>query len=117
MALGRTRDNRIDAEKLKLMEKSGFLINASRGSAIVEDDLYMALMALKVGQIAGFCIDVFIQEPPDFNQPIFKLQNNIFTPHNAALTNSVLHRMFTMVAHGVIAFLRGNKPEHIAFYK
>ncbi|MEM2648890.1 MAG: D-glycerate dehydrogenase, partial [Candidatus Bathyarchaeia archaeon] len=49
----------INSEKLKLVKKTAYIINTSRGQVINEKDLYEAL---KEGRIAGAALDVFEQE-------------------------------------------------------
>jgi D-3-phosphoglycerate dehydrogenase len=50
----------ISAKELKQMKKGSYLINASRGSVVVIDDL---AAALKEEHVAGAAVDVFPQEP------------------------------------------------------
>ena len=64
------------------MKESAFLINCARGTLINEEDL---VEALKSKTIAGAGLDVFKEEPPAKNNPLFP-GNVIVTPHCAALT-------------------------------
>lgn len=72
----------IAADELKKMKPGAHLINASRGSVVVIDDL---ADVLKSGHLAGAAIDVFPVEPrgndDEFVSPLRGLQNVILTPH------------------------------------
>jgi len=59
------------------------LINCARGGIINETALYNAL---KNSQIKGAALDVFEQEPPPKDHPLFSLPNIIVTPHLGAST-------------------------------
>jgi D-3-phosphoglycerate dehydrogenase len=102
--------NLIGLDLLSLMKPTAFIINTSRGGIINEDDL---CAVLKEKRIAGAAVDVFSQEPPPVNHPLFQLNNVIVTPHMAAMTDGALERMARDVAAGVVSVLRGEKPEFL----
>ncbi|NMA90335.1 MAG: D-2-hydroxyacid dehydrogenase [Amphibacillus sp.] len=68
----------IDIDKLKLMKSTAFVINTSRGAIIKETDL---IEALKNKVIAGAGLDVQDPEPPRLDNPLFKMDHVILTPH------------------------------------
>ena len=70
----------IDADALRAMKPTAFLINVTRGSIINEDAL---LHALRDGEIAGAGLDVFDQEPLPVDSPLWDLENLIITTHLA----------------------------------
>lgn len=74
--------NLISKRELSRMKKGSFLINASRGTVVVIEDL---VAALKSGHIAGCAVDVFPSEPSSnkekFESPLQNLSNVILTPH------------------------------------
>ena len=96
----------IDFDKIKLMKDTSYLINASRGGVVVENDLYRAL---DEGVIAGAAVDVFESEPPPENHLFFKLNNIILTPHNAALTQNAMIRAASTVAQELVAHYQGDE--------
>lgn len=74
---GESTKHMITYEKLKLMKRTAFIINTSRGNVIKEDDL---VRALKEGIIAGAALDVFEVEPPT-NKELLSLESVVLTPH------------------------------------
>jgi glyoxylate reductase/D-3-phosphoglycerate dehydrogenase len=73
----------IGAEELALMKPSAILVNTARGPVIDEEALYAALTT-EVISAAG--LDVFDQEPPQEDNPLFGLDNVILTAHLAGPT-------------------------------
>jgi len=73
----------VGAEELALMKPSAILVNTARGPVVDEKALYEALAANK---IAGAGLDVFDQEPPPADNPLFGLDNVILTAHLAGPT-------------------------------
>ena len=74
--------NMMGKREFSRMKKGSFLINASRGTVVVIDDL---VAALKSGHVAGCAVDVFPSEPASnkekFLSPLQNLSNVILTPH------------------------------------
>jgi phosphoglycerate dehydrogenase-like enzyme len=75
--------NLIDHNAFSFMKNGAFLINLSRGGLVDRDALENALASRK---IAGAGLDVFWEEPPDPNDPIFNY-NIMATPHIAGSTD------------------------------
>lgn len=78
--------NLFNAERIRRMKKSAFLINVSRGGVVNEQDLYQALAD---NVIAGAAADVFEQEPLT-SHPLFSLANFIPTSHIAGYTDGAI---------------------------
>jgi glyoxylate reductase len=100
----------INAEKLKLMKKTAYLINNSRGPVVDEKALYEAL---KKGQIAGAGLDVFEQEPASLDNPLLKLDNVVVAPHISSASLETRLKMSEMVADNLVAFFQGKKPANL----
>lgn len=100
----------ISEEKLKLMKKTACLVNNSRGPVIDEKALYEAL---KNEQIAGAGLDVFEQEPTPVDNPLFKLDNVVMTPHISSGSYETRSRMAEMVAENLISFFKGETPPNL----
>ncbi len=73
----------IGADELSLMKPSAILVNTARGPVVDEPALIAALTG---GTIAGAGLDVFDQEPPQQDNPLFGLDNVILTAHLAGPT-------------------------------
>ena len=94
----------INAESLKRMKSSAFLINTSRGPVLVEQDL---ACALNKGIIAGAGIDVLSIEPPVKDNPLFKAKNCLITPHIAWATKEARERLMDIAVNNLAAYLSG----------
>ncbi|NLU07974.1 phosphoglycerate dehydrogenase [uncultured Clostridium sp.] len=98
--------NLIDLNKLKLMKRTAYLVNASRGGIVVEDDLYSVL---KEKVISGAAMDVFSKEPMKTN-PLFELPNFIASPHIAGYTAGAINALGMTCAKNIVNVLI-NKTE------
>jgi phosphoglycerate dehydrogenase-like enzyme len=70
----------INAETLRLMKPTAFLLNISRGGVVDEPAL---IAALQEGQIAGAGLDVFETEPLPADSPLWQMENVVITPHSS----------------------------------
>ena len=61
------------AAQFRLMKPTAYLINTCRGPVVDEPALHEALTN---GTIAGAGLDVFDQEPPPANNPLFNLDKS-----------------------------------------
>jgi glyoxylate reductase len=100
----------INEKKLKLMKKTAYLINNSRGSVVDEKALYKALIT---GQIAGAGLDVFEQEPTLIGNPLLKLENVVVAPHISSASYETRARMAEMAAENLVAFFEGGVPPNL----
>ncbi len=96
----------VNKDRLKLMKKSAYLINTSRGAVIDEVALKEAL---ENKEIKAAALDVFEFEP-NIAAGLEKLDNVILTPHIASATEETRSKMSEMVAKNVIAVLNGQEP-------
>ena len=94
----------ITGNEIKMMKKTTFLINTSRGGIVNEQDLYIAL---KDKIISGAAIDVFHTEPYDGN--LVNLDNCILTAHMGSMTIDCRTRMEIEATEEAVRFLT-NKP-------
>ena len=97
----------IGAAELKLMQKTAYLINTSRGPVVDEVALHAALTD---ATIAGAGLDVFDQEPPPADNPLFRLDNVILTPHYAGPTWDNQYTRFRNGFDNVQRVARGEAP-------
>lgn len=96
----------MNAETLRLMKPTAFLINASRGRVVDQAALYRALTE---GWIAGAGLDVFEEEPTPTDNPLLTLENVLLTPHAATSTEESLIGM-SLVTRDVMAVIQGREP-------
>ena len=99
----------INAEKLKMMKPTAYLINTSRGPVIDEKALAEALQN-KI--IKGAAIDVFENEPA-IEPALLKLDNIILTPHIASATEATRDKMAELAAENIISALSGKEPPNL----
>lgn len=97
----------INDESLSWMKPNALVMNFSRGPMVDEDALYRALLEKK---IAGAALDAFIPEPPNFEHPLYKLDNVLLSPHTAGISEDARKRMSVNIAMGIDAVLSGQIP-------
>jgi D-3-phosphoglycerate dehydrogenase len=99
-----TEDTRhiLNTERLSLMNQGALVINCARGGLIDEVALKAAIDS---GHIAGCGLDVFEEEPPSADHPLFSLDKHIsFTPHLGASTNEAQENVGIQVAEQIRDF-------------
>jgi len=97
----------IGAPELALMKPEAIIVNTSRGPVIDEVALTKALAENK---LFGAGLDVFDQEPPPPDNPIFKLRNVVLTSHFAGPTWDNHVARFRNAFDNIQRVHRGEKP-------
>lgn len=99
--------NMIGHKELSLMKEGSYLINASRGTVVVIDDL---VSALNSHHLAGAALDVFPIEPASnndkFETPLQNVSNVILTPHIGGSTEEAQYSIGLEVAESLIKYLK-----------
>ena len=97
--------NMISSKELRVMNKGSYIINASRGSIIVVNDL---VKALEDKHIAGAAIDVFPEEPKSNKEPfkskLQKFNNVILTPHIGGSTSEAQANIALEVSEKLVKY-------------
>lgn len=101
----------VGRELLGLMKPGAFLINTSRGPVVDIDALAEALAS---GGLGGAGVDVFPQEPPVVDHPLFDQGNLIVTPHAAGVGEDACENTLRHAVRAVVDLLAGKKPQDIA---
>lgn len=96
----------INETRLKMMKKTAYLVNTSRGGVLDEAAL---VKALKENWIKGAALDVFEHEP-ELTPGLTKLSNVVITPHIASATLETRVKMAEMASQNIIEFIEGKEP-------
>jgi len=94
-----------DAARLARLKPTAYLVNTARGGIVDEAALHAALTT---GRLAGAGLDVFAQEPPRPDNPLFRLSNVITAPHLAGVTHEALDRMGLQTAKNILSAFDGD---------
>lgn len=100
----------IGESQLKMMKKSAFIVNCSRGSVLEENAL---IKALREGWIAGAALDVLENEPPNKDNPLLSLKNTLITPHIAWNTKEAKKRAREEIKREVTRIVNGKVPKNL----
>jgi phosphoglycerate dehydrogenase-like enzyme len=99
----------IGEKELALMKPTSYLINVARGKVVDQKALYAALAEKR---IAGAGLDVLAKQPPDPEDPLLKLDNVLFTPHDAAITIETGREASVLIARSILDLLHGTLPKY-----
>jgi phosphoglycerate dehydrogenase-like enzyme len=97
----------INKNTLKLVKPTAMFINQSRGKVVNDPDM---VEWLKANPLAGYGTDVWEQEPPPDNHPLFKLDNAVCTPHQGGGTRDNRLASSMLVYENVANVLNGKDP-------
>jgi phosphoglycerate dehydrogenase-like enzyme len=103
-------DKIIGARELALMRPEAYLVNIARGPLVDEPALVDALAS---GRLRGAGLDVFVEEPVPYDNPLLALDNVIVTPHIGGGTGGARVNQMSDVLANVVRFARGEAPLHV----
>lgn len=103
-----TTKQMLSAREFSLMKPSAFLINTARAAIVDQEALYRALSE---GKIAGAGLDDIIN-PDNTQNPLYRLNNVILTPHMGFHTLEALKRKTNICLANVQAFINGH-PQNV----
>lgn len=95
----------IGAKEFKRMKNSAIFINVSRGQTVDEKAL---IQALQNEEIYGAGLDVFEQEPVEFDNPLLKMDNVVTVPHIGSSTKNTRDAMNMRAAKNLVRALMNN---------
>ncbi|MCQ2512067.1 MAG: D-2-hydroxyacid dehydrogenase [Lachnospiraceae bacterium] len=101
--------NLVNEETLKLMKKTAFLVNTSRGGVV---DSKALAEALNEERIAGAGIDVLVNEPMDKDEPLYTAKNCMITPHIGWACSETRARLVLLVADNLSSWMNGT-PKNV----
>ncbi len=96
------------------MKPGAIFVNVSRGSLVDEDALAAALTG---GRLRGAGLDVTRQEPPPPDCPLIGLDQVIFSPHIAGLTEECARRMSEVSVQNVLDGIDGRLDPELVVIK
>ena len=99
----------VNADQLKRMKSTAFLVNTSRGQLIDQPAL---AEALHQNQIAAVALDVLETEPPAKDNPLLSAPRCLITPHVAWYAKEARARLLAMSAANLKAFFNG-EPQNV----
>lgn len=105
--LGPSTRHMMGAAQFKMMKPTAYLVNTCRGPVVDEKAM---IEALSNGTIAGAGLDVFDQEPPPPNNPLFGLPNVVLTAHFAGPTWDNQFTRFRNAFDNCQRVIRGDAP-------
>jgi len=97
-------DYLIGAPEIAAMKPEAAVLNLARGGVVDEAAVREALVA---GRLRGAALDVFEDEPPQPDNPLFALDSVVVSPHCAAFTEECARRMALACAENVLAAFDG----------
>ena len=97
----------IGEAELASLKPEAIIVNTSRGPVVDEKALTRTLADRK---IFGAGLDVFDQEPPPPDNPLFKLDNVLLAPHSIAWTCELFRDIGRAVCRGMLDLALGRRP-------
>lgn len=96
----------IGKKEIAAMKNGGVIVNTSQGKVIDESAL---LEALESGKLSCAGLDVLEEEPPAKDNPLFKLDNVVLSPHIGFNTVEAEARCTDICIENIVRFLEGKK--------
>jgi 26S proteasome regulatory subunit N2 len=106
MVLSSSTKGLLNAEDLRHMKPTAYLVNTSRGPLVDEAAL---IAVLKAKKIAGAALDVFDIEPLPEGHELRKLDNVLLSPHVGYISDENYEAFYGQTAENVLAFIE-DKP-------
>lgn len=104
----------INKELFDCMKDGAIFVNTCRGGVVNEKDL---VDALNSGKVAAAGLDVLVEEPPNADNPLMKMENVFITSHMGAASFESEERSQRIMADAIGQFLRGKLPEGVRNHK
>ena len=100
----------ITRERLGRMRATAVLINVSRGAVV---DQRALVEILEAGRIRGAALDVYEAEPLPPDDPLWRLENVLLSPHSADQTADSHDRAMSFFLENLARFRRGESLENV----
>lgn len=109
VSLNKDSFHMIDESKFKLMKKTAFIINTSRGKVVNEHHL---ISALRNKVIAGAALDVYEIEPIFRSNPLTQLSQTILLPHIGSASFITRSKMSEIAVNNIVNFFNSKGIVH-----
>ncbi len=94
----------ISTPQFAIMKDGVRIINCARGGIVDEQ---AAADAVKSGKVGGLAFDVFTKEPPEPDNPLLSLPENVITPHLGASTEEAQINVAIDISEQIADVLQG----------
>ncbi|MEJ2146516.1 MAG: NAD(P)-dependent oxidoreductase [Acidobacteriota bacterium] len=98
----------INRENIRHVREGSILINTARGPVI--ENLDLLVEELESGRLLAVGIDVFPEEPPPADHPIFRHPRALLTGHVSARTPRAQKQILETMLEDTVAILEGRQP-------
>lgn len=98
----------VGSDELERLGPDGIVVNTARGGVVDEDAL---LAALEAGTIRAAGLDVFAEEPPDPDHPLFDRDDVVLSPHVAGISLDSYREVGRQATANVRVAYEGGIPE------
>lgn len=95
----------IGEKEFEVIKNGAVIVNTSQGKVIEEKAL---VRALKSGRVSYAGLDVFEEEPPPKDNPLFALDNTVLSPHVGFHTIEAVKTCSDICIDNVVKFLQGH---------
>jgi glyoxylate/hydroxypyruvate reductase A len=103
-------DGIVGEAELAAMKSSAVLINIGRGALVDEPAL---IRALQQERLAGAALDVFANEPPPEDSPLWDMPNVIVSPHSASTVTQENARITEIFCDNLRRYLSGEPLRNV----
>lgn len=102
--------NMIGEKEFKIMKPNAIIVNVARGNIVDEQALANALAE---GRLLGAALDTFAVEPVQQDNPLFRFDNVLTTPHIAGGTRDVLETVLRLSFQNIAKMEAGETPDNL----
>jgi phosphoglycerate dehydrogenase-like enzyme len=99
----------IGEKEFRVMKDGAVIVNTSQGKVVDQKAL---IGALRSGRLSYAGLDVFDEEPPAKDNPLFALSNTVLSPHIGFHTVEAVKRCTDICIDNVAKFLEG-RPQNV----
>ena len=93
----------VNDETIARMPRGSYVVNCARGGIVDEAALARALSS---GHLGGAALDVFEQEPPPADHPLWSVSSFVGTPHLGASTQEAQAAVAVQLADQIVAYFQ-----------